>query len=92
MTIIELLNNVLMVVGIGFFATVFMVFVIRALGEERRKNYELSDKLLDKTFDRIEKMMKGLVKEFKDDFNSTNSTAKYSNNKYSENIGSEIKN
>lgn len=91
MTIIELLNNVLMVVGIGFFANSFITLVIRSLGEERRKNYELSDKLLDKTFDRIEKMMRGLVKEFKDDFNS-NSTAKYSNNKYSEMFGSEMKN
>lgn len=88
MTIIELLNNVLMVVGIGFFATVFMTFVIRALGEERRKNYELSDKLLDKTFDRFERMMRDLVKEFKNDFNST---AKYNDNKYSEMFGSEMK-
>lgn len=57
MTTVELINNVVMVLLIGFMVIVFASVVIKTLGEERRKNYELSDKLLDKAFDRFEKMI-----------------------------------
>lgn len=65
MTAIELVNNMGLVILIGIMATVFIQIIIKTLGEERRKNFEISDKILDKTWNRIERLVKETVQEFK---------------------------
>ena len=65
MTAIELVNNMGLVILIGIMATVFIQIIIKTLGEERRKNFEISDKILDKTWNRIDRLVKETVQEFK---------------------------
>jgi hypothetical protein len=62
MDVLQLVNNVALAVIIGLYLLVFVTMIIRARGEEWRRNEILATKLMDRTVDKLVDAIKEIAK------------------------------
>lgn len=62
MDVLQLVNNVALAVIIGLYLLVFVTMIIRARGEEWRRNEILATKLMDRTVDKLVNAIKEITK------------------------------
>lgn len=64
MDVLQLINNVALAIIIGLYLLVFVTMIIRARGEEYRRNEILTTKLFDRTTDKLVSAIKEVALMF----------------------------
>lgn len=93
MDVLQLINNIALAVIIGLYLLVFVTMIIRARGEEYRRNEILVTKLTDRTVDKMVGAIKEIVKTFTNTGEKQNAECKkvYPMTKYEMEVDKKIK-
>ena len=91
MDVLQLVNNIGLAVIIGLYLLVFVTMIIRARGEEYRRNEILATKLFDRTTDKLVGAIKEVAMMFTDSNQKPEEKKIYPMTKYEMDVDKKIK-